>query len=181
MTTVRGNKRKRIPTRSVDLAAIRELLSDGCPTKLGLVVERDGSHFEITEDDVLLRVDLVPEEIPVDCRLAQGAGAGLGFWAIPGPGTEVAVIIPDNDARCGPVVVGILSSGGLPDGVGPNVTVIAMAEVLIHDGAGGAEPLPTLAEFKQHVVQTAFGPSGPPIDPIPGLGPITGTTVLKAK
>ena len=190
MTRIRRMKRVRQGAKRPDMTGLRDILKDGrCWAAIGVVHVPDGepSHYEIVTDasgnaDVLVEVDTQPDGKDLTCRLGSGfGGAGFGSWKIPNVGDEVAVLIPEGHPDFMPIIVGVLASGSLPDGVAPNVTVIADSQVLIHDGAGGAAELPTMAEFRAHTHTTGVGPSGPTIDPIPGVGAITGTEALKAK
>ena len=179
VSIVRKTKRPRHSRRRLDLTAMREALADGrVHTCLGLVVARDGAHFSIEEDDILVELDLIPNEEPVTARMgAVGGGQGLGIWFVPPVRSEVAVLVPDGELACGPVIVGVLSSGGLPSGVAEGVTVIAnSSKVLIHDGSGGAEPLITKSQYDLHTHPTGTGPSG-----MPDNAASSGTTVLEAK
>ncbi len=160
---------------------MREALADSrVHSCLGLVVSRDGSHFAIEDNDVLVELDLVPNEEPVTARMGVvGGGQGVGIWFVPPVGSEVAVLVPDGELACGPVIVGVLSSGGLPDGVAEGVTVIAnSSKVLIHDGSGGTFPLVTKAAYEAHVHATGTGPSGPPDN---AALPTSYTQILEAK
>jgi hypothetical protein len=159
----KASKRPRHLKRRLDITAMREALADGkCWTCLGVVVSRDGSHYEISDGDVLVELDLMPGEQSITARMgAAGGGQGIGIWYIPPVGSEVAVIMPDGDFAFSPIIVGVLSSGSLPDGVAPGVTVIAnTSKVLIHDGAGGTDQLVTKSAYEAHVHPTGTGPSG---------------------
>lgn len=179
------SKRPKFGTRRVDLTPLKEALKDNrVYARLGLVTAEDApSHFELDGEDLLVEVTLVPDDVRVTCRMATvGGGPGQGLWFVPPVGSEVAVLVPDGELESGPMIVGVLSTGSLPDGVAEGVTVIAnSSKVLVHDGNGGAAPLPTLEEFRNHTHGTGVGPSTPTTDPIPGVGPITGTAVLEAK
>jgi hypothetical protein len=145
---------------------------------LGLVTKGEGSsHWELYEDDIIVEVSTVPDEELISCRLGSLCGGfNIGIYSVPAIDTEVMVVVPRGDYTFSPVIVATLSSGDLPDGVAPNVTVIANGTVLIHDGDGGANPLPTKAEFDAHKHGTGTGPST-----VPDNAPITGTSILKAK
>lgn len=183
------SKIKRRPRRQVDVSGAREALEDVRRwTAFGVVVSRDGEpHFEVTEGDagadVLVEVDLQPDELPVTCRLAAAAGGpGNGVWRVPPVGSEVVVVIPDGELEAGAIIVGVLSSGEVPDGTGDAQIVIVAPQVLVYDvDSGEAQPLPTLAEFRSHTHMTGMGESAPTTDPVIGVGPIEGTKVLKAK
>ena len=185
-------RRRKRPHRKLDTSALREHVRDGrLWAALGLVV-KDGTDPHYTIDgssDVYVEVMLVPTEVRISARLMSLVGGpGEGIWRVPPVGSEVLVVIPDGELLAGPVVVGTLSTGAIPTGTqGINdstpstQTIIIGSSVLIHSGAGGAAPLPTLEEFKNHIHPTGTGPSGKPTDPIAGVGAIVGTTVLKAK
>jgi hypothetical protein len=159
------------------MASIKDALKDRRAwAALGVEeTQAGGAPFTIDEDDIIVHVTLMPEGTQIKARMAvPGSGATTGVWSIPKSGTEVLVIVPMGEYEFMPAIAACYSSGGLPDGVAENVTVIANGEVIIHDGNGGAEPLVTRTEFNNHIHGTGTGPSAPP-------AAITGTTVLKAK
>ena len=180
--------RRRTGAKKMDLSALRELMKDRrIWMGMGLVIDpEDGEpHFEIVlEDgvivDILIEVEIVPERIHVTCRLSGTGGQNTGLWQIPKVDDEVAVLIPDGEVDFCPIVWGVLSGGQVPNGGGQGptetATIIVNGEVFVHDGVGGAAPLPTKAEFDAHMHPTGVGPSG-----IPSNAPITGTVVLRAK
>lgn len=180
MPTVKKSKRGKLGAKRFDPSDLRELVKDRrlwCA--MGVVIEPEGggSHFDLDGEDVLIEVETQPDLIDVTARLGFGfGGPNIGMYAIPPVGTEVVLLMPSGRLDFMPVVVGMLSTGDLPDGVAENVTVIANGEVLVHDGNGGTEPLVKKSEFDAHMHPTGTGPSG-----IPSNSPITGTTVLKAK
>lgn len=150
-------------------------------------------HFEVLADDVHVEVVTQPSLIPLTCRLAAG------IWRIPDPGEEVVVLIPEGQIEFMPILVDVLSSGSVPTTQGPalGTTVIARPSVLIHDGTGGANPLPTLAEHNALVTKVndliakfnnltlpvsgaTAGPTPAPQQAIPASSG-TGTLVLEAK
>ncbi len=176
----KGRKRGRSGARRLDLGSLGDLLKDGRVwTAVGVVTQPDGEDtwYAIEDGDLWVEVELVPSRLDLTCRWGvAGGGAGLGIWTVPPVGTEVAVLVPDGEVDFMPTIVGCMSTGSLPNGVAENVIVIAASsKVLIHDGAGGALPLPTLAEFNQHTHPTGTGPSGVPTQQA------VGTTVLEAK
>lgn len=210
MNKIRRRKPKK-PTKRMEVSAQREVLRDDriwC--KVGIVVKRGASHFELTDDDLLIEVDLMPEEVEVTCRMgAVGGGAAAGYWFIPPVGSEVAVLIPDGEEADDLVIVGVLSTGELPADVAEGRVVVAGGEVYIHDGAGGAVALAlksdvdavksTFDGHRHHQfgypggiqdAGTVFGTSVPKTTittPAPGAGPTdviaepAGTIVLKGK
>lgn len=176
---IKRSKRNRSPRRRLDLTAMREALATGDVwVALGVVALGDSSsHWEIYEDDLLVEVETVPDEELLTCRLGSLCGGeGVGLWSVPALGTEVVVVVPRGDYTFTPCIVATLSSGDLPDGVAPNVTVIANGEVLIHDGDGGAEPVITKTIYDNHFHQGGTGPTG-----VPNNIATSGTSVLKAK
>jgi hypothetical protein len=196
MTVSRRTKRPRHAKRRLDLSGLKQALKDDrvfpC---LGLVTDEDvDSHFDLDGDDLLVEVALVPGEERVSARLGFGAGPSAGSWFIPAVGSEVALMICDGDLEAGVFIVGILSSGAVPDGVAPGVMVIASpSKVLIHDGAGGAAPVATKADIDalqsaidSHIHPTTavtggggpVGVIGPPTSPMPTAA---GTQTLEAK
>lgn len=163
MSIVRRTKRPRHARRRLDLTAMREVLRDGKVwTFLGLVVTRDGRHFVLEEKDVLVELIMVPGGEPVTARMgAAGGGQGVGIWYVPPPGSEVACIVPDGELECGALIIGVLSSGGLPNGVAAGVTVIANTDkVLIHDGQGNTDSLVKKSAFASHIHPSGTGPTG---------------------
>ena len=151
-------------TKKIKTASAREALMDfRCWACLAIVEERGGSHFEVTEDDIIVYISMMPSEEPIDARMGTvGGGEGVGVWFIPPPGSEVAVIIPDGEVESDPIIVGVLSSGSLPDGIEDGVTVIANTKnVLITDGKGNHDQLVTRKAYAAHIHPTGVGPSSP--------------------
>jgi hypothetical protein len=177
-------KRQRQGSKRLDLSNLKALIKDRrCWVCSAVVVKPEGeqTHFEIVTDGgevaVYVDVETVPQRLDLTCKL----GGDGSVYRIPNVGDEVAVVIPEGEMDgLDPVIVAVFPSG-MPDGVAENVTVIANSQVLIHDGAGGAEPLPTMAEFRGHTHPSGTGPTSATIDPIPAVGPITGTEVLRTK
>lgn len=151
-------------------------------TAFGKVIRPEGvgpnePHFDLDGTDLLVDVEFQPTLIDVTCRVSAGfGGPQLGLWAVPPVGAEVAVVIPDGELEHGPIVVGILSTGQLPDGVAANVVVFAGQEVLIHDGTGGAESLVRQSAYAVHTHPSGTGQTG-----IPNNAQTSGTVVLKGK
>lgn len=148
MPKITAPLRGRRAVKRVDLTDLREVLRDRRMwSAIGVVTKPDDAeHFEeITgPSDVLVEVVLQPTLIPVTCRLPAV------FWTVPDVGEEVAVLIPEGAPDFMPIIVAILSSNSLPSAQGPAAHRIAItrAEVVVHDGAGGADPLPTLADVE---------------------------------
>ena len=206
MKTSRPRRRRRGAKR-MDLTAARALLKDQRHwAAIGVVTApADGSpYWRVDTDesgagvDVLVEVVLHPEGVPVTARLAAGV------WLVPSLGEEVAVLIPSGQIDFMPIIVGILSSNFVPpsssgQGPDPSRIVIARSQVMIHDGNGGANPLPTLAELTDTVnklttliqkyivhthtgVTTGTGVSGPPSDiALVSPEPPVGTQVFQTK
>ncbi len=152
--------------------------------EIGVVTADVGeSHFEIRDNDIWVEVRLKPTDQPVTCRMSSIAGGpGRGVWMVPPVGAEVVVAFPNGKIDAGGIIIANLSSANLPEGVAEDTIVIVAPNVLVYDTvSGNAKELPTMAEFKAHTHSTGTGPSGPTIDPIPVVGPITGTTVFKAE
>lgn len=182
MTVSRRTKRPRHTSRRVDLSSLKEAFRDerAFPC-LGIVTDEDvDSHFELDGDDLLIEVELIPQEERVTARLGFGGGPSAGIWFIPPVGTEVALIICDGDVEAGVFIVGVLSTGAVPDGITEGTTVLAAPDkVLIHDGTTGTvEPLVKKMAYAVHVHPTGVGPSGPPNN---ASAPASYTTVLEAK
>jgi hypothetical protein len=183
-------KRRRGGAKRLDLAPLKEILKDRrCWTCMGTVVvpEGESSHFEIIttdgQQDVLVDVETQPEGLDLTARLNDAA-----IWRIPNVGDEVAIVIPAGELDFMPIIVATCASGTLPDGVAENVTVIANGQVLIHDGAGGAEELVKKSEFDAHKhsgllggTASALAQTTVPSDALHAPAPITGTSILKAK
>src|SRR6185369_2111254 len=119
---------KRMGSAQVDMASVHEAISrmdDREHVYVGIVVKRQGesSHFEVITDDegnnvdVHVEVDLMPEEMPVTCRLSCGSstGGGDGLWKVPAEGAEVVVVVPGGTIEDGPTIVAVLSTGAVPD------------------------------------------------------------------
>jgi hypothetical protein len=107
---------------------MKEALKDGrCWSCFGIVrASEDGSVFEIAGDDVLVEVELQPNEERITARLGSVAGGpGRGVWAVPPEGTEVAVLVPDGDPAFMPVIVATLTSGETPADLDETTVVIA--------------------------------------------------------
>jgi hypothetical protein len=169
-------------TRRWDPAALREALADGkVHASLALVVLEDGSHFEIDEYGVLVHLELQPSGIACTARLG-----GMGLYAIPPVGAEVAVLVPDGEVEMGPVVVARTDQA--PDGLDGSTFVIqvpAGGELVVHDGAADdAVKLVTWADFENHTHTTAG--TGSPVGPtkLTPPGPFVdgdGTQALRSK
>jgi hypothetical protein len=198
--------RGRRASKKLDLTDMRKAFADQrlwC--SIGLVTAPDdgASHFEVTATDVLVEVVLQPSLIPLTCRLSAA------LWRVPDLGEEVMVTVPEGMIEFMPTITDVLSSGRVPTGQGPATgrIVITRTEVVVHDGAGGANPLPTLAEhndlvtkvnalvIKFNALVTSFngltlpvsggtaGPTPPAQQVLPAnpATSATGTTVLKGK
>lgn len=196
-------KWSRKPGRRLDVSGLREALRDDRVwVKLGIVGSDGGDHYDLDDDDLLVEVRLMPDNELVTCRYGVAGGGPLaGVWTVPPIGAEVMVAMPDGEITFSPTIVGILSTGAVPDGVAPNVVVIAApTEVLVHDGNGGAAELATKADIDalaahidQHQHAGLLGGTGSaaalvstptknilgaPADSSPAAA---GTTVLKGK
>lgn len=163
MTAIRQRMRRPKATRRLPVAELRELVRDHRSwCRLGLVYEPDsGSHYELVVEgstlvDVLVEVEIVPDRIPLTCRLSSVAGgSGIGIWTIPAVGDEVIVAVPDGDIAFAPTIVALLSTGDIPNpsgqGPAPGRTIIVNDEVLVHDGSGGAVPLALKSDVQEVV------------------------------
>lgn len=154
--------------------------------EIGVVKADTGdSHFEIADGDVWVDCIIMPTEQPITCRLSTIAGGpGHGVWMVPPNGAEVVIACPSGQIEGGGIIIAVLPGGTLPAGVVESKIVIVAPEVLVYDtNEGDAKALPTMEEFKNHTHTSAGSgsPSSTPIDPIIGVGNITGTTVLKAE
>lgn len=191
--------RGRSSSKRLDLTDMKRALGvDGIKLWCAIAIvqaPQGEQHFEVLTDDVHVEVVTQPSLIPLTCRLAAG------IWRIPDPGEEVVVLIPEGEIAFMPILVDVLSSGSVPTTQGPalDTAVIARPHVLIHDGSGGANPLPTLASLQASIdklnalmdkyiahthigVTTGVGTSGVPSDvAITHADDAVGTTVLEAK
>lgn len=189
--------RGRSSSKRLDLTDMRRALGvDGFKMWCAIAIvqaPQGEQHFEVLADDVHVEVVTQPSLIPLTCRLAAG------IWRVPDVGEEVVVLIPEGEIAFMPILVDVLSSGTVPTTQGPalGADVIARPHVLIHDGSGGANPLPTLAEhnalvakvndlidkFNALTLPVSGATAGP--TPVPQqethASNATGTTVLEAK
>jgi hypothetical protein len=148
---------------------------------LGIVTTDDdsGSHFDLDGEDLLVEVELVPGEERITARMgAVGGGSGQGLWFVPPVGSEVIVIMCDGELEADAFIVGVLSSGAVPEGIAPDVTVIAnTSKVYVIDGTtANAEGVIKATPYDQHKHPTGTGPSG-----VPDNAGTAHTTVLEAK
>lgn len=187
----RGSKR-------LDLTDLRSLVRDTrtwCSIGRVFVPPGAASHYTIDDGDIIVEVVLQPSLHDVTCRLAGG------MWIVPAVDEEVVVVLPEGEMTFMPTIVAILSTGNVPTAQQPSPTrmVIQRQEVVVHDGAGGANPLPTLASlqasidrlndmigiYKAHTHLGGTGPGGhtgiPEQLTISDADDAVGTTVLKGK
>lgn len=185
MTKIRKNRIRRGGARGISTQEMSEAVDDLSEHfAIGVVrAEKGDSHFTIEDGNVWVDCVTMPHEAPVTCRLGCVAGSpGRGVWSVPAEGTEVAIAFPGGSRENGGIITCILSTANLPEGVAEDQIVIVAPKVLVYNtDSADAEPLPTLAEFKLHTHPTGTGPSAPTTDPIPGVGPITGTLVLETE
>ncbi len=193
------------PDRAVkrlDMAELRHLLRDRRVwSKLAVVTapEDGGDHYELHEEDgkivdITIEVLTIPDKLDLTCRLGF-IGASAGMITIPDVGDEVIVAIPDGEIDFMPAVIAMLPRSGVLDagaqGPAPARVLIVAAEVLIHDGAGGAVPLAlksdvdALRDYVDNdlmlpVVGGGGGTAQGPATSAPGPS-AEGTTVLLAK
>ena len=182
---MRKNRIMRSGARGMNLQGAADALDDLREHfAIGIVrAEQGDSHFSIEDGNVWVDCVTVPDESPVTCRLGCVAGApGRGVWSVLAEGTEVAIAFPGGSRENGGIITCILSTANLPEGVAEDQIVIVSPKVLVYNtDSGQAEPLPTMAEFRAHTHPTGMGPSAQTIDPIPGVGIITGTLVLESE
>lgn len=206
MTSVRGVKRNRRPTKRMDPGVLRKLMETGRAwCKLALVVDPDENlrHYELVEEsgalvDIMVEIETVPDRQQLTCRLS---GLGGSMWSIPAVGDEVIVAIPDARNDFMPTIVAVLPTIPNPSGQGPSTgrTIITSGEVFVHDGTGGAQALATKADYDAlkakydgHKHAALLGgtasvaglTSSPASDPTGTSDPLpagTFTTVFKAK
>jgi len=201
VTTTRGRKRNRRPTKKFDVNGLRRSLMQGQGSwvKLAIVtdIDDDGRHFELVIEngvlvDIMVEVETVPDCMPLTCRMS---GLGGGTWTVPAVGDEVIVALPDARAEFMSTIVAVLSGNNIPNPVGQgpaaNRTIITNSEVLVHDGTGGAVALALKSDVQTvrnelhehthtyalplHTAATANTGTGPSV-----TSP-AGTTILKAK
>lgn len=127
-------------SRKLDMAPVRKALEDRRYwVGIGLVYKPSGEeHYEVDEDiGVLVNVELMPDQEPCLARLGGfGRGGTYGAWAIPPVGSEVVVAVPGGDIEGECVIVGVLSSGGVPGELDEQTLVVkAPKVVIIADGA----------------------------------------------
>lgn len=175
-----AKKRKgKTPKRKLDLTAMKEALKDDrLFPALGIVTDEDGSHFSLSDEDLIIEVEIVPSGEIVSARQGFGSGS-LGTWKIPSPGTEVALLIPDGSLEFGPIIVGILSTGGVPQGLAEGITIITdVQNVFVTDGGPlvNADSLVKAQPYDIHTHPSGMGPTG-----IPSNSGTAGTTVLKGQ
>lgn len=188
----RGSKR-------LDLTDLRSLVRDTrtwCSIGRVFVPPGAASHYTIEDGDIIVEVVLQPSLHDVTCRLAGG------MWIVPAVDEEVVVALPEGEMTFMPTIIAVLSTGNVPSAQQPTPTrmVIQRQEVVVHDGAGGANPLPTLASLQAsidklnalmdkyiahtHTGGTISGNTGPaqPSDVlITHADAAVGTSVLKGK
>lgn len=127
-------------TRRLDMSGMRQAMYDRRYwIGVGLVYQPNGEeHWEIDDDiGVLVNVTLMPDGEPLLCRLmGHGEGGTNGVWRIPPVGSEVIVGIPAGDIQGDTVLLGVLSSGGVPAELDADTLVVrAPKVVIIADGA----------------------------------------------
>ncbi len=109
---------------------------------VGIVVKRDGDdkHFEVTQGedgiDVLVSVDLMPEEVPISARLCSFATVG---WKVPPEGSEVLVIVPGGRLNNAGFIVACGSSQVVPDELDETTYVMKNTAGDIRIIAGGCQ------------------------------------------
>lgn len=133
--TLRGAK----GSKRLDLSGLKDAMRDRRAWgAIGVVIAPSGaaSHYEIVQgpggpEDVLVEVELQPDRTHVSARLgALGGGPGAGLWAIPPVGAEVAVLIPSGRLDFMPCVVGVLSSGSVPERISAEKTILVAPTTL---------------------------------------------------
>ncbi len=110
--------------------------------EIGLVMESEdgGDHWDMDAEDLIVTVELVPSGRQLPCRvMAPAGGPNQGVWSIPPEGAEVVVAIPGGDSDEGGVVIGCLSTGAVPVGLGDDKVVIAAVNSAYLGGTEGAE------------------------------------------
>lgn len=152
----------RLGSKRLTRAEIAELVRDERTwCGVAVVVKRQGedAHYEITDTDVLVEVDLMPHRQPVTCRLAAAAGGpGHGLWRVPPEGSEVAVVIPGGELESEAMIVGVLASGTKPDGLDADTMVLVNPKNVIIKSDNGDIKID--ADGAVHV-QTAGGGAQP--------------------
>lgn len=142
--------RGRKASKRLDLTDMRQLFKDNrLWVALATVAVEEGQqqHFEITDECVVVDVVLQPAQEPLRCRLTSTV------WRIPDVGDEVLIALPEGQREFLPVIVANLSSPPTTQGPATGNVVIVGGQVIVHDGQGGANPLPTLAEHNALVAK----------------------------
>lgn len=124
---------------------------------VGVVRLFDGEskHYEIDGEDLLVDVELGAEAMPLFCRMASTMGGmGRGVWSIPPIGTEVVVAVPIGDLDADPVIVGVLPSGALPEGLDEQTIVITSPKVRI-EASGGDVTLASSSDVRLGTLDAA--------------------------
>ncbi len=121
---------------AINLEEIKEAIHDGRRwIALGVVKAALGasSHYETHTDASGNPIDITVDVVlshsggeSISCRLASGGGGtgGKGSWRIPPAGAEVIIAIPEGELEASPVIIGTLSSGGVPGALDADSYVI---------------------------------------------------------
>jgi hypothetical protein len=181
---------------------LRDLLRDNkLHVGLGVVFKpKDAdSHYELGAGEVMVHVQLQPDNNEVFCRLGAPASStpGTGVWAIPQPGVEVGVCFPYGEIEGDPFIFCCLPSRTAPESLTETkIVVVAPAggtvEVFDVGGSGAIDRLVKKSEFDAHTHHLTLVPvtgaveAAPPA-PVTVSGDtdtpdaVTGTEVLRAK
>jgi len=137
---IAGSKRGRGGAKRLSMPEIRAAFADrSLWTGIGLVFKPGdaSAHWEKDDDiGILVHVELVPNGEPLMARLGGlGSGGSYGVWRIPPIGSEVALLL-HGDLDDEAIIVGILSSGGVPAELDADTLVVKSPKiVIIADGA----------------------------------------------
>lgn len=153
-------RRGRKANRRLDMTEIRSLVADQrtwCAVAI-VTAPDDGSKWwrivnnrEGAPADIVVDVITQPDLIPLTCRLGGFSGRH-GVLEVPAVGDEVIVGVPAGQIDFMPTILGHVSNsigamGG--QGAAEARTVIVNAQVLVHDGEGGAVSLALKSDVQQ--------------------------------
>jgi hypothetical protein len=163
------------------LGDTRALLDDGKVwLRRAIVTQVQGtsSHFRYDDGDIIVSVELQPDEVPVQAVLGPMNGSA-GIFIIPDEGDEVLVALVDDGEISGEVYLIGLFDQQAPAGMEPRKVYIRGPEVLVfQDDPTNAKKLVTFDEFMNH------NHPGQGVDPPTAINPtpaLTGTSKLKGE
>lgn len=177
--------------RNINTAALRDASEDDqvpCFTVTVKKHEGDAAHWRVNEDnDLVISVVTHRHEVPIEALIGGIGALGRGVVFIPDEGTEGVVVFDHGDFEGDCTFFPRGSRGGNVVGLGPGKVHVIGLEVLVHDGAGGAEALVRKSEHDGHTHPApalstgSYGVGSDPVVRTGGAPAVTGTSVLKAK